>query len=145
MTAGSLLLIPAIAAIASACAYSASGQSYPRHETRVAYDVEYGEVVSARAAEIEGDASLIGVWGGAEVGRAVGNTSVTRAVGTVAGAVAGHAIERKITAEEGLEIVVRLDRDDTIAVVQAADVEFVPGERVRVLFGPFGEARVTPL
>jgi outer membrane lipoprotein SlyB len=63
----------------------------------------------------------------------------------VAGAVAGHAIERKITAEEGLEIIVRLDRDDTIAVVQAADVEFAPGERVRVLFGHFGEARVTPL
>lgn len=145
MTAGNLLLIPAIAVISSACAYSASGQSYPRHETRVAYDVEYGEVVSTRAVEIEGDASLIGVWGGAEVGRSVGNTSVTRAVGTVAGAVAGHAIERTITAEKGLEIVVRLDKDDTIAVVQAADVEFVPGERVRVLFGNFGEARVTPL
>jgi outer membrane lipoprotein SlyB len=145
MTAGSLLLIPAIAVMASACAYSASGQSYPRHETRVAYDVEYGEVVSARAVEIEGDASLIGVLGGAEVGRAVGDTSITRAVGSVAGAVAGHAIERKITAEEGLEIIVRLDRDDTIAVVQAADVEFAPGERVRVLFGHFGEARVTPL
>lgn len=145
MTAGNLLLIPAIAVIAGACAYSASGQSYPRHETRVAYDVEYGEVVSARAVEIEGDASLIGIWGGAEVGRAVGDTSATRAVGTVAGAVAGQAIERKITAEEGLEIIVRLDRDATIAVVQAADVEFVPGERVRVLFGPVGEARVTPL
>lgn len=145
MTTGNLLLIPAIAVIASACAYSASGQSYPRHETRVAYDVEYGEVVSARAVEVEGYGSLIGVWGGAEVGRAVGNTSVTRAAGTVAGAVVGHAIERKITAEEGLEIIVHLDGDDTIAVVQATDVEFVPGERVRVLFGPFGEARVTPL
>ncbi|MGH8192986.1 MAG: hypothetical protein ACREQ8_01115 [Woeseiaceae bacterium] len=145
MTAGNLLLIPAIAVIASACAYSASGQSYPRHETRVAYDVEYGEVVSARAVEIEGDASLIGIWGGAEMGRAVGDTSVTRAVGTVAGAVAGQAIERRITAEEGVEIIVRLESDDTIAVVQAADVEFVPGERVRVLFGPVGEARVTPL
>jgi outer membrane lipoprotein SlyB len=145
MMAGRLLLIPAIAVMASACAYSASGQSYPRHETRVAYNVEYGEVVSARAVEIEGDASLIGVFGGAEVGRAVGDTSVARAVGTVAGAVAGQAIERRITAEDGLEIIVRLESDDTIAVVQAADVEFVPGERVRVLFGPVGEARVTPL
>jgi outer membrane lipoprotein SlyB len=145
MRAVNLLLITAMAVITSACAYSASGQSYPRHETRLAYDVEYGEVVSARAVDIEGGASLIGLWGGAEVGRAVGNTSVTRAVGSVAGAVAGQAIERKITSEEGLEIIVRLDRDDTIAVVQAADVEFAPGERVRVLFGPVGEARVTPL
>ena len=145
MTTGQLLMIPAIAVIASGCAYSASGQVYPRHETRVAYAVEYGEVVSTRTVEIEGDVSLIGVWGGAEMGRAVGNTSVTRAVGTVVGAVAGHAIERAITAEEGLEIVVRLDKDDTIAVVQAADVEFVPGERVRVLSGHFGAARVIPL
>ena len=111
MTAAKLLLIPAIAVIAGGCAYSASGQSYPRHDTRVAYDVEYGEVLSVRG---------------------------------VAGAVAGAAIERKVTAEEGLEITVRLDGDTTIAVVQAADVRFVPGERVRVLFGPYDEARVIP-
>lgn len=143
--ARNLLLIPAIAVLAGACAGSASGQSYPRYETRVAYDVEYGEVVSARAVEIEGDASLIGLLGGAEVGRAVGDTSVTRAVGSVAGALVGHAIERSITSAEGFEIIVRLDGDDTIAVVQAADVAFAAGERVRVLSGPFGETRVTPL
>ena len=67
------------------------------------------------------------------------------AIGSVAGAVAGQAIERKITEEEGLEITVRLDSSDTIAVVQAQDVLFTPGERVRVLFGPDGSARVSEL
>ena len=50
-----------------------------------------------------------------------------------------------MTGEDGLEIIVRLDEYRTIAVVQAADVVFVPGERVRVLFGPYDTARVAPL
>ena len=128
----------------------ASGSSYPRYETRTAYDVEYGEVVATRIVEIEGDASYIGVWGGAEVGRAAGSTvadgdtgRVARALGGVAGAVAGEAIEKKITAEDGLEITVRLDSSNTIAVVQEQDVLFLPGDRVRVLFGPRGSTRIT--
>ena len=147
------LLISAVAAVSSGCAFSSSGQSYPRYETRTAYDVAYGEVVETRVVEIEGYSSFIGVWGGAEVGRAIGGTvdhgdtrRVARAVGSVAGAVAGDAIERKITEEDGLEITVQLDPSgDMIAVVQALDVEFSPGERVRVLFGPGGSARVSPL
>lgn len=145
MTARNLVLLPTLAMLASGCAYSASGQSYPRYDTRTLYDVEYGEVVSTREVTIEGDPSLIGVWGGAEIGRSVGNTGVSRAIGGVAGAVAGAAIERKVTAQEGLEITVRLENDRTIAVVQAADVGFEAGQRVRVLIGPFDEARVSPL
>ncbi len=146
-----LVLTLCALAMSSGCAtYSASGSSYPRYETRTAYDVEYGEVVATRSVEIEGDASIIGVWGGSEVGRAVGSTvgdgdtrRVARAVGGVAGAVAGEAIEKKITAEDGLEITVRLDSSDTIAVVQAQDVLFAPGDRVRVVFGPRGSTHVT--
>ncbi len=147
-----LVLALCALALCSGCATrSASGSSYPRYETRTVYDVEYGEVVATRIVEIEGDASFIGVWGGSEVGRAVGGTvgdgaarGVARAVGAVAGAVAGGAIEEKLTAEDGLEITVRLDSNgDTIAVVQAQDVLFAPGERVRVLFGPHGSTHIT--
>jgi outer membrane lipoprotein SlyB len=152
MRLATVIVLLGIAAISGGCAYSSSGQSYPRYETRTAYEVEYGEVLSTRVVEIEGEASFIGVWGGAEVGRAIGGTvddgdarRVARAVGGVAGAVAGEAIERKVTEEEGLEITIRLDNRDTIAVVQAMDVPFAPGERVRVLFGPHGSARVSPL
>ena len=147
-----LVLASCVLALSNGCAtYSASGSSYPRYETRTAYDVEYGEVVATRSVEIEGDASYIGVWGGSNVGRAVGGTvgdgdtrRVARAVGGVAGAVAGEAIEKKVTAEDGLEITVRLDSSDTIAVVQAQDMIFAPGDRVRVLFGTDGSTRVTP-
>ena len=65
-----LVLTLCALAMSSGCAtYSASGSSYPRYETRTAYDVEYGEVVATRSVEIEGDASIIGVWGGSEVGQ----------------------------------------------------------------------------
>ncbi len=152
MKTRNFLLILAGAAVLSGCAYSSSGQSFPRTQTRTAYDVEYGEVVSTRVVEIEGEASMIGVWGGAEVGRALGSQvddrstrRLARAVGGVAGAVAGQAVERKLTEEEGLEITVHLDSNYTVAVVQAGDVEFAPGERVRVLFGSDGSARVSQL
>jgi outer membrane lipoprotein SlyB len=142
----------AVTSVLSACAYSSSGQSYPRTQTRIAYDVEYGEVVSTRVVKIEGDASYISSWGGAEVGRAIGSTvddrgtrRIARAVGGVAGAVAGQAIERKITAEDGIEITVELDSNSTVAIVQAQDVAFSPGQRVRVLFGSDGSARVSAL
>lgn len=141
-----------VAVISSGCAYSSSSQSYSRYQTRMAHRVEYGEVVNTRDVAIEGEESFIGAWGGAEIGRAIGSTvddpdtrRIARAVGGIAGAVASRAIERKITEEAGLEITVRLDSNATLAVVQAKDVEFDPGERVRVLYGADGTARVTPL
>jgi len=145
-----ILLGSSVLALTGCAPYSASSQVYPRHETRTAYQVEYGEVVAVRQVEIEGYSSFIGTWGGAIVGEAIGGTvdgrnarRVARAVGGVAGAVVGAAVEREITAETGLEITVRLGNGDTIAIVQAADIGFVPGDQARVLFGPEGSARVT--
>ena len=82
MTAAKLLLVSILAVIAG-CVHSASGSAYPRYETRVAYDVGYGEVVSTRAVVIEGEPSLIGIWGGAAVGGSAGDSDFTRAVGSV--------------------------------------------------------------
>ena len=52
---GSLLSVAALAACAP---YSTSGQKYERYETKTAYNVEYGEVVSAREVRIEGEYGL---------------------------------------------------------------------------------------
>jgi outer membrane lipoprotein SlyB len=40
-----------------------------------------------------------------------------------------------VTRQQGLQITVRLDSGRTIAVTQAADEAFRPGDRVRVLSG----------
>lgn len=74
-----------------------------------------------------------------------GCASSASAVGSVAGSAAGEAIERKVRGEDGLEVVVLLDHDETIAVVQGNDVDFDPGQRVQVLVGRDGSSRVQPL
>jgi outer membrane lipoprotein SlyB len=116
--------------------------------------VRYGEVVSTRVVEIEGEATVLGRLGGAWIGYSLGMGEasvltgarrVRSSFGGVAGTVAGEAIERRIKTEDGLEIVVRLGQDETIAVVQAMDIELRPGDRVRVVFGRDGSTRVQPL
>jgi outer membrane lipoprotein SlyB len=145
-----LVVVLMISTVVSGCAHSSSGQSYPRHQTRTPYDVEHGEVVATRVVEIEGDSSYIGGWHGASIGQALGftlgdgdETWLLAALGGLGGTLAGAAIERKVTEEQGLEITVALDSNRTIAIVQARDVDFAVGERVRILYGPDGTARVS--
>jgi len=136
------------------CASSPSSQSFARTSTRVAFDVYYGEVVSSRTIEIEGEQSGLGLFGGGLIGYAIGRGDspwyrnprrLEASLGTVGGSIAGEAIQRTLTREDGLEIIVLLDHNETIAVVQAGDVGFSPGQRVQVLIGNNGDTRVQPL
>lgn len=138
--------------MAAGCASSASSKVYPRHQAQHAWTVEYGKVAGIDAVAIEGEHSYLGRVGGGyvgyEVGRAVVEGSgrgVAGAVGAVAGAVAGETIEERATREQALQITVDLDKGSTIAVVQAADQQFAVGERVKILRGERGAARVTKI
>ncbi|MGK0673848.1 MAG: glycine zipper 2TM domain-containing protein [Halothiobacillaceae bacterium] len=145
----SFMLVVAVAVLAG-CASSLSGGVYSRDQARMAQDVEYGRVEAVRVVTVEGTKSNIGTGAGAiaggVVGSGIGSGSTTRTVGTLAGAIiggmAGAAAEEGLTRQEGLEITVRLDSGRTIAVVQAADVQFRPGDRVRVVYGRDGTVRV---
>jgi outer membrane lipoprotein SlyB len=133
------------------CASSLSGSAYERRHARTAHEVQFGEVESVREVLIEGTKTPIGAAAGAGIGSAVGRTAgdspLGRAVGGIAGAVvggvAGAATEEALTRQKGYEITVRLDSGRYLAVVQAADEEFKPGERVRLVTGPGGTTRVT--
>lgn len=148
--AASFVLLAAVATLVG-CASSLSGASYSRDQARVAQEVEYGRVEAVRVVAIEGTKSNIGTGAGAiaggVAGAGIGSGSTTRTVGALAGAIlggmAGAAAEEGLTRQDGLEITVRLDSGRTIAVVQAADVQFRPGDRVRVLYGRDGTTRVT--
>ena len=89
--------------------YSLSSKSYPRHTTMTAMNVRLGKVLAVEEVLVEGDYGVVGVWGGASVGRATGHAvggsgssqHVAAAVGGVVGAVAGQAIEKTLTSERG--------------------------------------------
>jgi len=133
------------------CASSLSADAYSRDQARVAQTVQYGTVQSIRTVQIEGTKTPIGTAGGAIVGGILGSTvgggtgrQLATVGGAIAGGVAGSAVEEGITRQPGYEIEVQLDNGRIINVVQAADRQFSPGQRVRVVTGRDGTARVTP-
>jgi outer membrane lipoprotein SlyB len=131
------------------CAPSLSGDVYSRDQARQVQTVQDGEVILVRSVQIEGTRSGLGTVAGGILGYALGSTigsgtgqTVARAVGTVGGGLAGAGVEEGVTRQPGVEVTVRLDNGQVIAVVQAADQQFNVGDRVRVLQRPNGEARV---
>lgn len=144
-----ILTILCLGAFLAACASSNSGGAYTRGQTRQVQTVKMGTVESVRLVKIEGTGSPIGTGTGAVVGGIAGNSmgggrgkAITTVLGAVAGGIAGAAAEEGITRKDGIEITVQLDKGDMIAIVQEADEEFHPGDRVRLLEGG-GVTRVT--
>ena len=140
------LLAVAFSAVAllglSACAGSQSGSAYTRSQTRGEMLVRMGVVESVRTVTIEGTQSgvgaitggVLGGIAGSNVGHGSGSTAGA-VVGAVLGGLAGQAIEEQTSKKEGLEITIKLDSGQMIAVTQEADEQFHPGERVRILSG----------
>ena len=149
----SRLIVLAFAAAASVvltgCAGSQSGSAYSRSQTRGEMHVRMGVIESVRTVMIEGTQSGVGAAAGAVVGGVAGSdighgkgSTVGSVLGAVLGGVAGQAIEERTTKKDGLEITVKLDSGQIIAVTQEADEAFRAGERVRVLSGS-GATRVS--
>jgi outer membrane lipoprotein SlyB len=148
----SLLTALLVTSAVAGCASSASSRVYPRHQAQQAWTVEYGEVAGIDTVTIEGEPSYLGRAGGGYIGYELGRAAVdgsgggvAGAVGAVAGAVAGDAVEKGVTRQHGLQITVDLEEGPTVAIVQAADQTFAVGERVKVLRGQRGAARVTKI
>ena len=146
-------LRPAAAVLAalllSACATSESGSTYSRSQARSEMHVRMGVVESVRNVTIEAARSGVGAVAGGAVGGIAGSeighgkgSTVGSILGAVAGGIAGQAIEDKVNKKEGLEITIKLDNGQLIAVTQEADEAFRVGERVRVLSGG-GATRVS--
>lgn len=132
----------AFTTVLAGCASSNSGGVYSREQTRQVQSVEMGVIESVRAVRIEGTKSGIGAATGAVVGGVAGSTMgggkgqvLTTVVGAVAGGLAGSAAEEKLTEKDGLELTVKLDNGRMLAIVQEADEQFHPGDRVRLLEG----------
>jgi outer membrane lipoprotein SlyB len=132
------------AALSAGCVSSKAGDVYSRDQARTEQSVRMGTVEAVREVQIEGTKSGIGAVAGGVTGGIAASTighgtgsAVAAAVGAIAGGLAGAAAEEGLTGSSGLEITVKLDSGQTIAVVQGIDTNttFQPGDRVRVLSG----------
>lgn len=135
-----VIAVLVLSAMLGACASSNSGSVYSREEARKVQTVKTGVVESVRQVKLEGTKSPVGTVGGAAVGGIAGSTigqgkgsAIAAIVGAVVGGIAGSAAEEGLTRKDGIEITVKLDGGSMVAVVQEADEQFQPGEKVRLL------------
>ena len=145
-----MFLAPALALVLGGCVTHESGKVYGKHEAGREQTVRMATVDSVRNVKLEGSQSGAGAVAGGAVGGISGNqvghgagSSVAAVLGAVAGGVAGNMIENKVTEKDALEITVKMDSGEYRAIVQEADQQFQPGQRVRLLTSG-GVTRVTP-
>ena len=132
-----------------ACTPARTSTSFSNSEAMRAQPVAFGEVVSVRNVDIRPGQTRLGAITGAALGAVggsqIGGDTASNIAGGVAGAVAGGAIGSAIQGSQrtaGLEITVRLDSGETVAIVQPGDPrDFRMGDRVRVI-GNADNARV---
>lgn len=140
MKLNQLILTACLSLLLGACASSNSGSVYSRDDARKVQTVKTGVVESVRSVKLEGTKSPIGTIAGGAVGGIAGGSighgrgsAVAAVVGAVAGALAGSALEEGVTRKDALEITVKLDGGSLVAIVQEADEQFHPGEKVRII------------
>lgn len=147
--AGMALVVGAAVGM-TGCASGLGGDTYSRGEARRAMTVQYGEVDSVRPVRLEGTKSPVGALAGAAVGGIAGSgvrgtrgSAIGTVVGAVAGGLAGAALEEGVTRSQGVEVTVRLENGQVLAVVQDDHGEGLrPGDQVRVIRDG-GTTRVT--
>jgi outer membrane lipoprotein SlyB len=135
--------------VLSACAPGQGANTYSRNQARTEQSVRMGTVEGVRTVRLEGTKSPVGTIAGGVVGGVAGSavgqgrgSTIAAVIGAVAGGIAGSALEERATGKDGIEVTVRLDNGNMIAITQEADEQFKPGDRVRVLAGG-GVSRVT--
>jgi len=143
LTAASVVLLPGCANVPGSTAGLGSGD-FSRAQARQVLSVQFGTVQAVRAVQIEGGQSGAGMATGAVVGGLLANhigegrgKKLATLLGAVGGGIAGAAGEKAMTGTAGVEITVKLENGQALAVTQAAEPgeNFKTGDRVRVLSG----------
>jgi outer membrane lipoprotein SlyB len=144
-----LILITLSAAALVGCATRESANVYSRHEAGREQTIRMATVESVRKVTLEGSRSGVGAAAGGAVGGIAGSgvgqnrgAAIAGVLGAVGGGVLGNMAEEKATSKDALEITVKLDSGEMRAIVQEADLELKPGDRVRLLSSG-GVTRVT--
>ncbi|QDQ28361.1 hypothetical protein FNU76_19505 [Chitinimonas arctica] len=125
----------------SGCANSRTANYYSPSEAMNEAKVRAGTVEAARPVKIRPDDSELGSLIGAVIGgiAASGNIGkgngavVSGVLGATVGGAVGNAVGKDVNTKDGLELVLKLDNGEVIAVVQEADISFAVGQKVRVI------------
>lgn len=136
------------------CAPRVGGSDYDSSTVRTAQNVAYGTVADVRVVRINDDSGTneaIGTVGGGVVGGVLGSMiggghgrTLATVGGAVVGAAAGYAGGKAIGTQDGYEITVNFDSGGSTVITQGADIQFSPGQRVKVISGGGAPARVVP-
>ncbi len=133
-------LAATLATLAGCAVQPNSANVYKARQAQNEQSVRMGTVESVRQVTIDRGESGTGVLAGAALGGVAGSAVgggkgaiAASILGAVAGGIAGQSIEANSANKPGFEITVRLDNGDLRAIVQDADEQFRPGERVRLL------------
>jgi len=151
------LLLPLLAlnTLNLGCSSNPYGDSYGVADTQKVQTVNYGVIISATPVSIEGDkgSSTVGTIAGGAVGAILGSkiggglgSDIAAIGGAILGGVAGNEAAQGITQRQGVNLTIRLNSGQTIAVVQEVDptMLFSVGQRVQIN-QQGGTARVVPL
>jgi outer membrane lipoprotein SlyB len=134
-----IVAISLITILIGGCTQDRSTKVYTTGQSLQAEDVEEGVVESVEPATIRKDGTIVGTAGGSIIGAIGGSTigggkgsEIAAVGGAIIGGLLGSLIEKGVTDQDALKIVVRLNSGKKIVIVQEADVIFQPGERVNV-------------
>ena len=129
-------------ALTGCATQTSSSAVYRSDQTQREQTVRMATVEAVRQVTIQRDSKGVGVVGGAVVGGLAGSSvgggrgqDIATVLGAIGGMVAGQAIEEKANQRPGLEITVKYDSGETRIIVQEADVDVRPGDRVQVITG----------
>ena len=135
------------------CASNMGGNTYQRSQAQGMQKVMLGVVESTRAVTIESN-SGVGTPAGSGIGAIVGSNYgsgrgalIGMIAGAVIGGVVGHVTDSLANARDGMEITVKLDNGDLVAITQsvAGSDPISSGDRVRVVVDQRGTTRVQRL
>jgi outer membrane lipoprotein SlyB len=139
----------------SGCAPKLGGNDYGVSGAGEISKTRKGVIVATRSVILRPDNSheagtgaAAGAIGGAALGSTIGGGDtmpiVSAVIGGIAGGAAGHAIEGKLTEQEGTEYHIKLANGTTITIAQGVEPRMSVGQKVLVIESKRSRSRVVP-
>lgn len=146
-----LVLLLCLGMALPGCA-SRGGRTYTDGEVRRAQQIHSGTVLEVTEVMVEEDPSFLGPTIGGVAGGVLGSLfghgrgrTLAAIGGAAIGMLTGAAVESGVRRYKALQITMQMDNNENLVVVQGYDDIFVKGDRVRVITGDDGSARVQHL